>query len=174
MATRGRKGGRKGKHGREDWRELRQRARDYAHTHNGYAYPSMMDELTEVHADVTYGNDETDSVIFWSRGRVWKLFVQPCCVESRSDEDAPRFILQRYEGEVPADLGSMRLTQGPKGAPPPVLRVVGGKGGGKVPTPKQLAEWHDGWADSGAWDDVWEGENAADLLEAFDNLVNEW
>lgn len=159
--------GRRGKAG-ERWEDLRAAATNYAHTSSGYAYPAMLEELAQVHADVTYGNDETDSVVFWSLGRVWKLWVQPCCVESRSAEDAPRFILQRYEGEVPADLGSMRV------AGRSALRVVGGKSGERIPTAKQLAEWNDGWADSGSWDDVWEGDNAADLLEVFDALVNEW
>jgi len=133
-----------------------------------------MEELAESHADVTYGNDVTDSVVFWSQGRIWKLWVQPCCLESRPDEDMPRFSLQQYVGEIPPDLGSMRLTRGPHGQPSPVLRVVGGKSAPRTPTPRQLAEWHDNWADSGSWDEVWDGEHAGELLEAFDEAVNAW
>jgi hypothetical protein len=141
---------------------------DYAFTRSNYAYPEGLNDLAAVHADVTYGNDVTDSVIFWSGGRIWKLWVQPCCIEQRSDDDAVRFVLQSYTAQVPDDLGvAKRTTKSGRS-----LRAVGP--GRRQPTAEQLASWHDNEADSSQWEDIWEGENSRDLLEQFDEQVNAW
>lgn len=125
----------------------------------GASFPQDVVDLIEIWADVSYGNDEADSLVLYGYGCIWKLWVGSCCPEQRGEH--PRFMLQRYTGEVPSDIAAL-VRRG--------LHVVGGT---RLPTSQQLAAWHDGWASSDAWDEVWEGEDPFVLVAELDRLVDD-
>jgi len=137
------------KSAKEYYAEKRRQAEhdsDYNYTHYGFKWPTELldgDGATEVaHYDVTDRNDETDSVLLvTSDGDVFRLWVQPSCVEQRDDPNDPRFVLERY----PRDLGWY------------------------IKSGKDVGPWMA--EATGQWQEIWRGDDGDDLVFEFQNHI---
>jgi hypothetical protein len=113
----------------------------------------------EVWVNTTSPNDDSKSITMYANGCVWRLFVQPCCLEDRRDNTYPRFVLQEYLADSDEVEAGLRRAKG--------LKVVGQTF--DLPTKQTLAEWHDGYADSGRFDQIYEGDDVVDLANALES-----
>lgn len=112
-------------------------------TMRGYPYPSGLHRISKLLAEVSWGNDENDSLVMLlaepEGDRVYRLWVAACCEERR--DDYPRFALEVFDGD--------------DAAIPTRLDV-----------PK-LLDWYGDHGYGGAFDEVWEGDDARELLQTI-------
>ena len=104
-------------------------------TIHGLEYPAVLEADSDVFEDISYGNDVTDKVIFVRGDEVYRLWVNDPDPEEREYPGDGRYILEIYTAKFSPKMGT------------------------------SLGEWHDGWSDNGAWDEVAQTESPAELLK---------
>jgi hypothetical protein len=106
-------------------------------------YPAALERAADVLEDLSWGNDVTDKVVFLLGGKVYRLWVNESMPEHREYPDDSRYILEVYGASFEPRAGD------------------------------GLAEWHDGDADDGAWEEVHTTEIAEHVMEWLNLDVNQ-